>query len=725
MRAAICEELSYFNDRVWQITDMKAAQAYKDAKIVRCRWVLSNKGDANSPDVRARLVACEVNYGGTKEESFYASTPPLEAKKLLFAKYADAPVVNGKPMRLGFVDAKKAYFNGIPKRNVFMRLPRELGLPPHMVGLQVRCVYGTRDAGSIWEDTYRHCLESAGFKSGISSPCVFYHALRNVTCVVHGDDFTSLGDDDALDWVEGVLAESFDIKVRGRLGTGCPGDNEIRILNRIVRITEQGLEYEADPRHVDLITQSLNLQHSKSVATPGVKNPDPGIEAEKCTGDDDDGPKDILDLFCALTSDNSSIPKRSVRVSDAVTYHDVVPYGRVYGWLPSSRVAASNGWKAVSPRACHFTGKSTEVLKARIAKRAQVHDQKLIDVYRRTMLRIVNAPDDERKLVDTSMVQALLDSVVDESSCGWCDDDPNVMAALDETRSDFVFAAQKGKSTAKFKKRTGAKAVKAFEREVGAIDKLGPGDATTFRAISARSNYLAQDRADASYSSKELCREFSQPNGQSLIKLKRLGRYYAGKPRLVYKYNFATEPTKYVEVYCDTDFAGCTVTRRSTSGGCALVNGALVKHWSKTQSTIALSSGEAELSGIGSGMAQALGIQALAADMGWALQPRVHSDATAAIGISKRRGLGKIRHLHTCDLWIQEQTKTERVLLEKVLGSENPADIFTKYVDQAIIANALRKMNCEFRDGRAKLALDTMGLGDGDGNTDHRTPIAN
>lgn len=150
-----------------------------------------------------------------------------------------------------------------------------------------------------------------------------------------------------------------------------------------------------------------------------------------------------------------------------------------------------------------------------------------------------------------------------------------------------------------------------------------------------------------------------------------------------------------------------------------------MKHWSKTQSTIALSSGEAELSGIGSGMAQALGIQALAADMGWALQPRVHSDATAAIGISKRRGLGKIRHLHTCDLWIQEQTKTERVLLEKVLGSENPADIFTKYVDQAIIANALRKMNCEFRDGRAKLALDTMGLGDGDGNTDHRTPIAN
>ena len=143
-----------------------------------------------------------------------------------------------------------------------------------------------------------------------------------------------------------------------------------------------------------------------------------------------------------------------------------------------------------------------------------------------------------------------------------------------------------------------------------------------------------------------------------------------------------------------------------------MIGGGCVKHWSKTQPTIALSSGEAELSGIGAGMAQALGVQALAADMGWDLQPRVFSDATAAIGISKRRGLGTIRHLHTCDLWVQEQTRTGRVLLEKVLGTENPADIFTKYVDHVIMSKALKTMNCEYREGRAKAAPDTMGLGE-------------
>ena len=91
---------------------------YKDHKLVRCRWVLCNKGDAANPDVRARLVACEVNYGTTTEASFYAATPPLEAKKILFAKYADEPVRRGKQQRISFVDIRKAYFNALPKRNI-------------------------------------------------------------------------------------------------------------------------------------------------------------------------------------------------------------------------------------------------------------------------------------------------------------------------------------------------------------------------------------------------------------------------------------------------------------------------------------------------------------------------------------------------------------------------------------------------------------------------------
>ena len=50
--------------------------------------------------------------------------------------------------------------------------------------------------------------------------------------------------------------------------------------------------------------------------------------------------------------------------------------------------------------------------------------------------------------------------------------------------------------------------------------------------------------------------------------------------------------------YSDTDFAGCTETRRSTAGGCIFLAGHLVKHWSSRLKTIALSSVETELGGI-------------------------------------------------------------------------------------------------------------------------------
>ena len=62
-----------------------------------------------------------------------------------------------------------------------------------------------------------------------------------------------------------------------------------------------------------------------------------------------------------------------------------------------------------------------------------------------------------------------------------------------------------------------------------------------------------------------------------------------------------------------------------------MIGGCLLKHWSKTQTTISLSGGEAELHGIAYGAAQAMGLQSLLTDLGW--QVRIRIDATAAIGI--------------------------------------------------------------------------------------------
>ena len=180
---------------------------------------------------------------------------------------------------------------------------------------------------------------------------------------------------------------------------------------------------------------------------------------------------------------------------------------------------------------------------------------------------------------------------------------------------------------------------------------------------------------------------------------------------MVHLYQFGSGSTDddFFDIYVDTDFAGCNETRRSTSRGVVLYSGSLVKQWSKTQSTLALSSGEAELHGIASGIAQGLGMQSIARDLGWSMGIKLHSDATAALGICRRRGLGKIRHLDVTDLWCQEQVRLGKVSLHKVLGSENPADIMTKYVDSATLKKMLKIINLIPMSGRAEIAPAAAG----------------
>ena len=193
---AINDELDYVGEHVWVCVPMEEAMMHSDANIVGCRWVVCNKNDQTNPDVRARLVAQELNLHG--EESFSAATPPLESKRVLFSQWASEKVRDGQTLKLSFIDVKKAYFHGRPARTLFVRLPPELGYGREMLARLDRCMYGCRDSGAIWEEVYSNALKEIGVKQGAGSPCCFYHPRWNLACVVHGDDFTCLGTDASL-----------------------------------------------------------------------------------------------------------------------------------------------------------------------------------------------------------------------------------------------------------------------------------------------------------------------------------------------------------------------------------------------------------------------------------------------------------------------------------------------------------------------------------------------
>ena len=130
---------------------------------------------------------------------------------------------------------------------------------------------GIRDAAQKWEKQYEQTFLRLGFAQGKSSPCVFYHAERDLRIVVHGDDITSAGDDEQLKWLQQELETEYALKLRALLGPDPTDDKEVRILNRVVTWSESGLTYEADSRHAEIIIRDLGLTKAKAVTTPGVK----------------------------------------------------------------------------------------------------------------------------------------------------------------------------------------------------------------------------------------------------------------------------------------------------------------------------------------------------------------------------------------------------------------------------------------------------------------------
>jgi hypothetical protein len=516
--AARAEELAFMAEwQVWDVVPVVECWKNTGKRPLQSKWVDVNKGDLKRPVVRSRFVAKE--FADKRSDEFFAATPPLEALRMLLSHAATGRKTSRGGRKVLVVDARKAHLHAPAERLVYVDLPPEVRQPGMCARLR-RCLYGTRDAPARWEAFLASELAKMGFERGKASPCCFRHSTRDLRCIVHGDDFVFTGDDRDLDWAQHEMSTRFLIKVIGRLG-GDSGDlQELRVLNRVLRWESDGIYYEADPRHQEILVAQL-ADSLKSVSTPGAKGKTEKEEEEEAT---------------------------------------------------------------------------------------------------------------EEELT---------------------------------------------------------------EQEVSA-----------YRSGAARANYLSLDRPDIAFATKELCRRMSCPTKKDFEPLVRMARYLKGAPRVAYR--FAWQPELGLQTFVDTDFAGCMVTRRSTSGGCAMRGAHLIKHWSVTQKAVTLSSGEAELCGIVKGTAEALGIQSLGRDLGVEMEVGVLTDSSAAAGICRRSGIGRVRHLAVGQLWVQEGLRRGDFKLFKVAGAENPADLLTKHLPRETIDRHLSVVSVTRQEGRAATAPEAQ-----------------
>ena len=227
----------------------------------------------------------------------------------------------------------------------------------------------------------------------------------------------------------------------------------------------------------------------------------------------------------------------------------------------------------------------------------------------------------------------------------------------------------------------------SFKRLLDGDDALTTEQHKQYRRAVGKIQWLAPLRPDICYAAKELARGLAAPTKEHQAKLKQLLRYLKGTVDYMIMIKPMTFPGPQqpfeIECYVDSDWAGCHTTRKSTSGLVLQLFGATLLTASRTQATIALSSGEAELYAIGTGVAEALYVRNFLQETQLSpnIQVTVYTDSTTGKSIATRMGASKrTKHVQLRYLYMQDLAATNVVRIKKVHTLQNPADVCTKYV---------------------------------------------
>ncbi|GJR71363.1 ribonuclease H-like domain-containing protein [Tanacetum coccineum] len=134
-------------------------------------------------------------------------------------------------------------------------------------------------------------------------------------------------------------------------------------------------------------------------------------------------------------------------------------------------------------------------------------------------------------------------------------------------------------------------------------------DPTLYRSLAGALQYLTFTRPDISYAVQQICLYMHDPRDPHFTALKRILRYVRGT--IDHGLQLYVLSTSQLTAYTDADWAGCPVTRRSTSGYCVFLGDNLLSWSAKRQVTLSRSSAEAEYRGVANVVAETAWIRNL------------------------------------------------------------------------------------------------------------------
>ena len=191
VRAAPRKDIQYLWDMdVYECSTEAESRARTGRNPVSFKWIETNKGSAEAPRYRSRLVCTEVRHKGV--EPIFSATPPLETLRIPLCVSCQEDVFRVEdPLLISIADVSRAHFCADAVRDVRVRLLDEdpKAKLPVCVGNCER-LYGFLDAAQRWREHYAQVLETGGFCRRMAPACHFCHKDLETYILVHGDDFS-------------------------------------------------------------------------------------------------------------------------------------------------------------------------------------------------------------------------------------------------------------------------------------------------------------------------------------------------------------------------------------------------------------------------------------------------------------------------------------------------------------------------------------------------------
>ena len=214
---------------------------------------------------------------------------------------------------------------------------------------------------------------------------------------------------------------------------------------------------------------------------------------------------------------------------------------------------------------------------------------------------------------------------------------------------------------------------------------------TQFRGVVGILMYMSTDRPDIQYTVNELSSLMSKPTQRGWESAKHLVRYLLKTKDYALFFGREAENCDDVVIMTDSDWATDQQNRKSKSAVHIYVGDCLLYSYTRRQTVIAQSSAEAEFYATASGVSEGILLRKVLAFFGLPLGLRVLTDSAANNAMAHRLGVGKVRHLETKVLWLQQLVYQGLLTMTWRAGRFNNADLGTKVLQKARFLELVEK----------------------------------